>query len=170
MSILFIGGSRRQGSLNAKFKQRIAQVAEKAGIEVKVIDADAIDAPMYHGDIEVNDGVPEPMQALGKAIAAADKVVLISPEYNSSVSPLIKNAIDWVSRLENKPWMGKKVLLGAASPGGLGGIRGLMHLRDIIGNVGGWTAPNYALCPNASDDTIAAMDEAMLQAFLQQGE
>ncbi|RUO40331.1 NADPH-dependent FMN reductase [Idiomarina aquatica] len=170
MSILVLGGSRRKASLNGKLKHRIAEVADKFGIRYKLLDADALDAPIYHGDFEDAEGVPASMQALAKDIHAASKVVLISPEYNSSVSPLVKNAIDWVSRLENQPWQNKKVLLGAASPGGLGGIRGLMHLRDILGNVQAWTAPNFALCPKASDASIAQMDETFLKNFLLQGD
>lgn len=170
MAILLIGGSRRKDSLNAKLKHRIAEVADKFGMGYQLVDADALDAPIYHGDLESAEGVPESMQQLAKQVKAADKVVLISPEYNSSVSPLIKNAIDWLSRVESKAWQNKKVLLGAASPGGLGGIRGLMHLRDILGNVQAWTAPNFAICPNASDDTIAAMDDEVIHGFLQQGD
>ncbi len=62
------------------------------------------------------------------------------------------------------------MLLAAASPGGLGGIRGLSHLRDILGNVQAWTAPLFACCPNANDETIAAMDEDFLSTFLSQGD
>ncbi|RUO73632.1 NADPH-dependent FMN reductase [Idiomarina seosinensis] len=170
MSILLIGGSRRKDSLNSKVKHRIAEVADKFGISYKLLDADALDAPIYHGDFEDAEGVPESMQVLAREIQAASKVVLVSPEYNSSVSPLVKNAIDWVSRVKGDAWKDKKVLLGAASPGGLGGIRGLMHLRDILGNVQAWTAPNFAICPNANDQTIASMDENFLQGFLVQGD
>lgn len=170
MSVLLIGGSRRKDSLNTKVKHRIAEVADKFGIQNKLLDADALDAPIYHGDLEAAEGVPASMQELAREVKAASKVVLISPEYNSSVSPLIKNAIDWVSRVEGQAWQNKKVLLGAASPGGLGGIRGLMHLRDILGNVQAWTAPNFAICPNASDETIASMDEDFLKSFLEQGD
>ncbi|WP_404400663.1 NAD(P)H-dependent oxidoreductase [Idiomarina seosinensis] len=170
MTILFIGGSRRKESLNAKLKHRVAEIAEKSGMDYKVLDADALDAPIYEGDFEEEHGVPDAMKALGAEIKAADKIVLISPEYNSSVSPLIKNAIDWVSRLEGAPWTNKTVLLGAASPGGLGGMRGLMHLRDVLGNVQVWTAPIFVSCPNATDEAIAGLDEEMLRSFLQQGD
>ena len=170
MSILFIGGSRRKESINAKLKHRLVQVAEKHTFDFELLDADALDAPIYHGDHEQAEGVPKAMQQLAKAVAAADKVVLVSPEYNASVSPLIKNAIDWTSRVDGQVWKGKKVLLAAASPGGLGGIRGLSHFRDILGNVQAWTAPLFACCPNANDETIAAMDEDFLSTFLSQGD
>ncbi|MGM0481533.1 MAG: NADPH-dependent FMN reductase [Pseudomonadota bacterium] len=170
MTVLFIGGSRRKESLNTKLKHRVAEAAEKLGLDHKVLDADALDAPIYHGDLEAEDGVPEAMQRLAEEINAAEKIVLISPEYNSSVSPLVKNAIDWVSRVNGAPWANKKVLLGAASPGGLGGIRGLMHLRDILGNVQVWTAPVFVLCPNANDDAIAGLNDNVLRDFLAQGD
>ncbi|MTJ00926.1 NADPH-dependent FMN reductase [Idiomarina piscisalsi] len=170
MTVLFIGGSRRKESLNTKLKHRLVEVAEKHGIQHKLLDADALDAPIYHGDLEEAEGVPESMQALAKAIDAADKVVLVSPEYNSSVSPLVKNAIDWVSRLDMQAWSGKTVLLAAASPGGLGGLRAVSHLRDILANVKAWTAPMCASCPNASESAIASMDEEFLINFLRQGD
>ena len=170
MTVLFIGGSRRKESLNTKLKHRLVEVSEKHGIQHKLLDADALDAPIYHGDLEEAEGVPESMQALAKAIDAADKVVLVSPEYNSSVSPLVKNAIDWVSRLDMQAWSGKTVLLAAASPGGLGGLRAVSHLRDILANVKAWTAPMCASCPNASDSAIASMDEEFLVNFLRQGD
>lgn len=170
MTVLFIGGSRSKASLNAKLNYRLAEVAEQHGIQYKLLNADALDAPIYHGDLEDTEGVPESMQVLAKDINAADKVVLVSPEYNASVSPLIKNAIDWVSRVDIQAWNGKTVLLAAASPGGLGGIRGLSHLRDILGNVKAWTAPGFACCPNASDSAIAAMDDTVLVNFLRQGD
>jgi len=170
MTVLFIGGSRRKDSLNVKLKHRLVEVADKHGIRHDFIDADALDAPIYHGDLEEADGVPESMKKLGDKIKFASKVVLVSPEYNSSVSPLIKNAIDWVSRLDNKAWAGKTVLLAAASPGGLGGLRAVSHLRDILANVQAWTAPLCASCPNASAEAIAAMDESFLKQFLEQGE
>ena len=109
------------------------------------------------------------MKRLGEKIQSASKVVLVSPEYNSSVSPLVKNAIDWVSRLDMGAWSGKTVLLAAASPGGLGGLRAVSHLRDILANVKAWTAPMCASCPNATDEAIAAMDESFLKSFLEQG-
>ena len=169
MTVLFIGGSRRKDSLNTKLKHRLAEVADKHGIRYELVDADALDAPIYHGDLEAADGVPEPMKRLGEKIQAASKVVLVSPEYNSSVSPLVKNAIDWVSRLDMGAWSGKTVLLAAASPGGLGGLRAVSHLRDILANVKAWTAPMCASCPNATDEAIAAMDESFLKSFLEQG-
>ena len=67
-------------------------------------------------------------------------------------------------------WSGKTVLLAAASPGGLGGLRAVSHLRDILANVQAWTAPMCASCPNASDSAIASMDEEFLINFLRQGD
>ncbi|RUO79941.1 NADPH-dependent oxidoreductase [Idiomarina tyrosinivorans] len=170
MSILILAASRREASLNKRFQKRIHELALANDINAECLSADALDAPIYHGDDEDQSGVPESMQALGKKIAAADKVVIVTPEYNASIPPLLKNAIDWTSRLDSGVWKHKKVLLAAASPGALGGIRGLSHLRDILGNVLAWTAPLFASCRNASDETIAAMDDAFLLNFLRQGD
>lgn len=170
MSILIIAGSARQDSVNRKLQHRIAEVAEQLGIAYRLYEPSELDAPLYHGDLEQEEGVPASMQRFAEAVAGASKVVVISPEYNASVPPLLKNAIDWSSRVDGSVWAGKTVLLGAASPGALGGMRGLSHLRDILTNVLAWIAPLMASCKNANDETIAAMDDDYLQKFLKQGD
>ena len=72
------------------------------------------------------------MTAMGEAIAAADGVIIVTPEYNYSIPGVLKNAIDWLSRLPKQPFAGKPVLLQSASPGGFGGVRSQLHLRHSL--------------------------------------
>lgn len=170
MSVLIIAGSSREASLNRKLQQRIAQVAEADGRACYVYPAAELDAPIYNGDDEQASGVPTNIQKLATAINDATKIVIVTPEYNSSVPPLLKNAIDWTTRLEQNPWVGKNVLLAGAAPGRVGAMRAMTHLMVIMGAVKSWVAPLFLSCAHASDETIAEFDSEQIQGFLKQGD
>lgn len=170
MKLLLLAGSAREDSLNQKLQRQLADFAEQQGFTVNLYPAAALEAPLYHGDLEAEKGLPEATKQLVNAIQNADKVVIVSPEYNASVPPLLKNAIDWSSRDKQGVWAGKLVLLAAASPGGLGGIRGLNHLRDVLGNVQAWVAPLFMSVKNASAESIAQLDGDFVKKFLHQGD
>lgn len=122
-------GSVRKGSYNAAIARALGELAPE-GVEVALLPSVA-DLPIYSGDIQ-DAGIPAPVAALGDAIAAADGVVVVSPEYNYSVPGGLKNAIDWVSRLKPMPLKGKPLLIQSASMGVLGGARMQYHLRQIL--------------------------------------
>jgi NAD(P)H-dependent FMN reductase len=153
LRIQIISGSARSGSFNQQLAGLISRELLALGHEAPAWDFRAHPLPLYDGDLEA-EGLPESVRALKRAVKAADAVVLVSPEYNASLSPLLKNAIDWVSRpapeaeLSN-PWSGRPVMLAAASPGALAGIRGLSHARDILTNVGAFVLPGMATVPSA---------------------
>ncbi|HET8817898.1 MAG TPA: NAD(P)H-dependent oxidoreductase [Pseudidiomarina sp.] len=170
MSILILAGSSRKESLNKKLQQRIAERAKALDVACHVYPAEELDAPIYHGDYEVEHGVPAGIQKLVTAIRDCSKVVIVTPEYNGSVPPLLKNAIDWTSRVDQQPWKGKTVLLAGASPGRIGAMRAMDHLRAIMMNLQAWVAPMFASCPNANDETIQKMDDDFLKNFVQQGD
>lgn len=170
MKVLILAGSSRKDSLNQKLQKRLAEVAEGLNMTVNLYPAEALDAPIYNGDDEEASGYPESIKNLNNAISNADKVVIVSPEYNGSVPPLLKNAIDWSSRENIAVWKSKVVLLAAASPGALGGLRSLSHLRDILSNLKAWIAPEFGSIKNASAKEIADTDHEFLQHFLQQGD
>lgn len=170
MSVLIIAGSSRSESVNRKLQQRICEVAEADGRACYAYQAAELDAPIYNGDDEQENGVPSNIQKLASAINDATKVVIVTPEYNSSIPPLLKNAIDWTTRLEQNPWVGKTVLLAGASPGRLGAMRAMTHLMVIMGAVQSWVAPMFLSCPQASDDTIAKFDSEQIKNFLKQGD
>jgi NAD(P)H-dependent FMN reductase len=140
--ILAFAGSSRMASFNKKLVKIAAQGAEKAGAEVTVVDLRDFPMPIYDGDLEDKDGLPPTAKKWKELLIAHDGFLIASPEYNSSISALLKNAIDWASRSENDDepplvcFKGKVVSLMSASPGALGGLRGLVTVRSILGNIG----------------------------------
>ncbi|MBX7220703.1 MAG: NAD(P)H-dependent oxidoreductase [Blastocatellia bacterium] len=145
--ILAFAGSARTDSVNQKLVQIAAAGAVNAGAEVTVINLRDFPLPIYDGDLEAAEGLPENVKKLKELFLAHDGLLIASPEYNSSISPLLKNVIDWVSR----PGAGGEAPLAcyhnkvaglvAASPGALGGLRGLVHVRAILGNIGVTVVP-----------------------------
>ncbi|WP_133623844.1 NADPH-dependent FMN reductase [Erwinia sp. LJJL01] len=122
-------GSLRAASLNAVVANSLPQLAP-AGVEISPLGSIA-DFPHYDADIQA-EGFPEAVLAMGAAIAAADGVVIVMPEYNYSVPGALKNAIDWLSRLPDNPLAGKPVAIQTASPGAIGGARAQYHLRQSM--------------------------------------
>jgi chromate reductase, NAD(P)H dehydrogenase (quinone) len=170
MKFLLIAGSSRQGSLNAMLQHRIAAVAEQHGHTCHLYPATDLDAPIYQGDYEKEHGVPANIQMLITAIQEANKIVMVTPEYNGSLPPLLKNAIDWCTRVEHNPWQGRTVLLAGASPGRLGAMRALTQLSTVMSTVQSWVAPMYLSCPHANAEGIAELDADMIERFLHQGD
>jgi NAD(P)H-dependent FMN reductase len=135
--VLVFAGSARQASLNKQLAQLGADAVRAAGAEVTLVDLGDFPMPIYHGDLEAADGVPPKAIDLGRLILAHDGLLIASPENNASVSSLLKNTIDWLSRIRGfDPLSGKAAALMAASPGGFGGVRGLYHLRAILNTLG----------------------------------
>jgi len=137
--ILAFAGSARRDSLNKKLARVAADAARTAGAEVTFIDLDDYPMPIYHGDLEEKEGLPENCRRLKQLFAQHDALLLVSPENNASVTALMKNTLDWISRQDGEqsglaPYKGKVAALLAASPGGFGGMRGLTHLRHILQN------------------------------------
>ncbi|RUO63700.1 NADPH-dependent FMN reductase [Pseudidiomarina insulisalsae] len=170
MSLLIIAGSSRRASFNRRLQERIAEVAELNGLQCYAYPPSELDAPLYQGDYEDEYGVPSNIQKLATAISEASKVVVVTPEYNSSIPPLLKNAIDWSSRLENNPWTGKSVLMAGASPGQFGAARSMTDLRSVLANVGAWVAPNVVSVAKADHAKIAEVDADFIAKFLKQGD
>jgi len=128
IKIVALVGSLRKGSLNrALLREAIA--AAPAGVEVELLEISEI--PFYNGDLQ-DQGFPESVSRLGDALRQADGVLLVSPEYNYSISGVMKNAIDWMSRVPNQPFAGKPVALMGASMGALGTARAQYHLRQVL--------------------------------------
>lgn len=158
--ILAFAGSGRQDSLNRKLVNLAADAAREAGASVTVVNLRDLQLPIYDGDLEAEKGIPEAAKAFKKQMIEHDGLLISSPEYNSSISPLLKNAIDWASRPEEgEPplvaFNGKVAGLLAASPGGLGGLRGLVHLRAILQNINVMVVPQQlavAKADKAFDD------------------
>jgi len=152
--IIAFAGSTRKDSYNKKLVQIAAAAARTAGADVEVIDLKNFPLPLFDEDFEKESGLPENAKALKKLFIAADGFLIASPEYNSSVTAVMKNTIDWISRPVSgeaplAAFMGKSAALMAASPGGLGGLRGLVHIRSILGNIGVLLLPDQVAVPKA---------------------
>jgi len=134
--ILVFGASLRQGSLNNRLAALAGKVAEANGATVDEARIADFDCPFYAGDMEAAKQFPPGVDAFCKRLKAADAFIVASPEYNASMPGVLKNLIDWTSRLRPQPFNGKQGLLLSASPSMVGGNRGLWALRIPFEHLG----------------------------------
>ncbi len=169
--ILAFGGSLRQDSFNHKLAAAFARATEAAGAESRLIRLRDYPLPVFDADLESETGIPRESKELSAHIAWADGLIVSCPEYNSSLTAALKNAIDWVSRKDDQQpgfgvLAGKPILLVATSTGGRGGLRGLPHARDVFSNIGMVVVPpiyavSFAAKVFAADGSIA--DDAIAE-------
>jgi NAD(P)H-dependent FMN reductase len=140
--ILVFAGSIRTGAYSGKTADAATKELALQGAEVTRISLADYPLPIMDQDLEVEKGVPENAFKLARLIASHDGLLIASPEYNSSIPPLLKNTIDWVSRIHKdggrpfKPYAGKIAALCSSSDGNFAGARGLYHLRSVLMNCG----------------------------------
>ena len=173
VKILAFAGATREQSLNKKLIRIAAKGAAEAGAEVTLIDLRDYPMPLYDGDLEAASGLPPKALELKKLFLSHDGLLISSPEYNSGYSAVLKNAIDWVSR-QSEPaeksfaaFTGKYAALMSASPGALGGLRGLYQLRELLQNITVTVLPRMQSLPQAQaafDDAGALKDEKMAKS------
>ncbi|MBI05091.1 MAG: hypothetical protein CMI96_04670 [Pelagibacteraceae bacterium] len=172
MKIFVYSASLREESVNLKLSKLIATVAASYGAEIDFARISEFDMPMYNFDEQQSSGIPEGAIQLADRIAAADGMILTSPEYNWLPPATIKNAIDWLSRIKPTPVDKKSILLSSASPSLAGGGRGLLSLRVSFEALGTWVYPKMftlAQAPMAfkNDGTLVNEDLAeMLDAMV----
>lgn len=147
--ILAFSGSARRDSLNRKFLAVAIQAIREAGGEVTLLDLNEYGLPLYHGDAEDADGLPANAAKLIELIASHDALLIASPEYNSMITPLLKNTIDWCTRGDTDPFSGKVVAVISASPGALGGIRSLQLAQQLLLKLGCHIVPGQTMLPHA---------------------
>jgi NAD(P)H-dependent FMN reductase len=153
--ILAFGGSLRRDSVNQKLAAIAAEGAREAGAEVTLIALRDFPMPFFDQDLEAEIGKPQEAKRLKDLFLRHQGLLIASPEYNSSYSAALKNAIDWVSRGDSadeapiSALAGKSAVIMAASPGGLGGLRGLVPLRMLLGNLGITMLPDQIAIPSA---------------------
>ena len=172
--ILAFAGSTRTDSFNKKLVKLGAAAARAAGAEVTLVDLRDLPMPLYDGDLEAASGLPDNAQKF-KALMLAHQGLLISaPEYNSGISGVLKNAIDWASRsASNEPplacFVNEVAALMSASPGALGGLRGLVHVRSILGNIHVLVLPDQLSIPKAHEafTSDGALKDAKQQAAVE---
>jgi len=153
--ILAFAGSSRKDSFNKKLVKIAALGAQEAGASVTIIDLSDYPMPLFNQDSEHEQGMPENACKFKKLLIEHDAFIIASPEYNSAFSPLLKNVIDWASRAESDDepplvaYQGKMAVIMAASPGALGGLRGLVFLRMLLANIGVTVLPDQQTIPQA---------------------
>lgn len=133
LKVLAICGSLRRDSYNRKALVIAKRMARELGGEVTELDLGTLDLPIYNQDIQ-DAGLPENVQKLKAAVQACDVLLIASPEYNYSISGVLKNAIDWGSRVGNS-WSGKTAIIFGASNGPYGTVRGQFQLRQVLVSV-----------------------------------
>jgi NAD(P)H-dependent FMN reductase len=162
--LLAFAGSTRAESYNKKLVKIAAAGAQAAGAEVTYLDLRDIPMPLFDEDLEVQEGIHPNARKLKELMLAHQGLLIASPEYNSSISGVLKNAIDWVSRPEPGEallacFVDKVAAIMSASPGSLGGLRGLVHVRSILENIKVIVLPDQIAVPKAynafnSDSTL----------------
>jgi len=164
--ILAFAGSARRDSWNRKVLEVAVAGARDAGAEVTVVNLGDYPMPIYHADWHEEHGVPAPMLELRRLMMAANGLLIASPEYNTSITPLLKNTVDWLSQDVNgesgrAPFEGKVGGLMGASNGAFGTIRALPHVSSILSNLGVLMLPIVAVpgVANAFDETGAMTNE-----------
>lgn len=155
-SLLAFAGSARQDSFNKKTLAIAVRGAEQAGAQVTVLDLRNFSLPLYDGDLEDREGLPENARKLKTLFLAHQGLLIASPEYNSGYTPLLKNTLDWVSRslpgeAPLTAYQNKTAALMSASPGGLGGLRGLSQIRAVLGNIGVLVLPQQIAVSKAHE-------------------
>ncbi len=154
--ILAFSGSARRESLNRKLLAVAVQATRDAGGEVTLIDLNEYELPLYHGDLEAKSGLPANAVKLIELVTQHPALLIASPEYNSFITPLLKNTLDWCTRGEENPFTGKVAAVVSASPGPFGGVRSMQHVRHLLLHLGCHVVPAQCSLPKADE----AFDEA----------
>jgi NAD(P)H-dependent FMN reductase len=155
VKLALFAGSLRRGSHNKLFVREAARLVVARGHGADVIDLQPLAFPVYDGDVEAT-GIPAAVTELSKRLSVADALVVSTPEYNGSIPGPLKNAIDWLSRIKPSAFSDKPLLLLAASPGALGGVRALWHTRVPFEALGAHVFPDMLGLPKSHE----AFDEA----------
>ncbi|MGH9806678.1 MAG: NADPH-dependent FMN reductase [Terriglobia bacterium] len=172
LKILIIPGSLRSGSHNAKLAMAAAYEFAQAGVDVTRISLDDFPLPIYDGDLQAKSGVPKNAVNLKRMMASHHGVLIVTPEYNSSIPPLVKNTIDWITRVQDphesrgQVFRERPFAIAAASEGRLGGTRALAALRLILSACHATVVPSQ-LALSFADQAYDDMDRLKNQADIE---
>jgi chromate reductase, NAD(P)H dehydrogenase (quinone) len=169
-NVISICGSLRKGSYNRIVMNALPALAPQG---MKITEAPPFhEFQLYNADIQNSTGFPAPVQKLADAIRAADGVIFNSPEYNFGIPGGLKNAIDWVSRVQNQPFIGKPVALQSASPSPVGGARMQYDLRRSMVFLDALTLNKpeifIANCAQRIDDKTGKITDEQTVGFIKQ--
>lgn len=157
VKILVFNGSNRAGSYSGKVANAALAELARQGVEATRIQLSDYPLPIMDEDLEAEKGIPENAYRLARLMAAHDGFFIATPEYNGSIPPLLKNVIDWVSRISRdgdrplKPYANKAVALGSSSTGNFAGIRAIIHLRSILSHIGLQVISEQVSVPKAQE-------------------
>lgn len=181
IKLLFLSGSTRTDSFNTKLAKLGVKIAQQdKETQVTFIDLLNYPLPIYNGDDEDKTGLPENAKRLKKEFVACDGFFIASPEYNSSISALLKNSLDWISRSHEEgegsliAFKDKVAAISSASPGSLGGLRGLVPLRMMLGNIGAHVIPKQVAISSSfkafdeKNDLVENMQQSMFEGVIHQ--
>jgi NAD(P)H-dependent FMN reductase len=156
--LLFFAGSSREGSHNKRLAKLGATIAHTNGISATFADLGDYPMPLYNADLQSSEGIPENAFKLEALMKVHTGIFIACPEYNASITPLLKNSIDWLSRIKREGEESYAVFktrvfaLGSAAPGGMGGLRGLMTVRQVLElGVGALVLPDQFAVPRAAE-------------------
>jgi chromate reductase len=170
LNVLTICGSLRKGSYNAMVQRALPSLAPEGMVLKHAPSFDRF--PIYNADLQTSSGFPEPVTVLADAIAVADGVIIVTPEYNFSIPGGLKNAIDWVSRLQNQPFAGKPIALQSASPGPVGGARVQYDLRKTMVFLDAFVLNKPEIfignCASKLDETTGELKDETTRNFIRQ--
>jgi NAD(P)H-dependent FMN reductase len=179
--ILAFSGSCRRESMNRRLLDIVADKLQQAGAPVTVVDLGDFDVPLYNGDLEAEHGIPADAEKFYQLMKQHDGFLIACPEYNRSITPLLKNTIDWASRPRQgdrplEAFDGKVAGLCSASAGRLGGLRGLYHVAEILQSIGTNVLPKQVAiggfpqafdeAGNLTDKMASSMMDALCQALV----
>ena len=172
--ILAFAGSTRKNSFNRQALEHTVRGARETGAEVTLINLNDYPLPLYNGDLEERHGLPGTAVTLKALFKSHQGLLIACPEYNGSITPLLKNTLDWVSRPNGEesglvPYQGKWAALVAASAGNLGGLRGLRHVREILTNLQVMVIPQQMALSQA-DKALADPQSSGLRGLASTGQ
>lgn len=176
MKILMFAGSLRKESFNKKILNAIMPFLKEQNVDVEFVDLVDLQIPILNEDDEKANGIPSGAQTLVKKIQESSALIISAPEYNGSISGVLKNTIDWVSRDKANVFQGKMIMLMSASPGYFGGVRGLWHTKVPLDKLEAQVYPEFFHLPSANkaftpegtwiDEKMKTQVEKILSHFL----
>lgn len=165
----FICGSLRAASINKQLEKALIKQFKRSGFKTTSIDLGRYDLPLYHGDLST----PAPVKTLARKLKTCDGIVVVSPEYNGGLPPVLKNAVDWVSTLGTDAFKSPYWGIASCSPGPMSGIMAMRQINYILMRLGAHVSPiqvgvgNAPEAFNASGKLIAQPATTLLEALIE---
>ena len=166
---LVMSASTRSGSINGALARHLVDAITERGDTAELVDLTEYEMPMYHGDLEAADGVPAAAHDLVDRVRGAERLVIVTPEYNGAFPPLLKNTIDWMTRVDRSFMVHLTVHLAAATPGRSGGARVLPITRTWLESMRVAVAPAVLGVPRSGlddDGEFVSESELDIATFL----